>query len=56
MEFAALVSDWEAWTAAQLHHGVPYILPGRLAPLTVAGDVGRYWEPNVWLLHENLHA
>jgi hypothetical protein len=28
-----------------------YTFPGGLAPLTVAGGVGSYWEPNVWMQH-----
>jgi len=26
--------------------------PDGLAPLTVTGGTGFYWEPNVWILHE----
>jgi hypothetical protein len=29
-----------------------YVFPGGLAPLAVAGDVGSYWEPNIWMLHD----
>jgi hypothetical protein len=30
-----------------------YVFPECLAPLTidVEADVGRYWEPNVWMRH-----
>jgi hypothetical protein len=28
-----------------------YTFPGGLAPLEVHDGVGRYWEPNVWMLH-----
>jgi hypothetical protein len=52
MEFTAPVSDWEAWTGTRFHHDGSYVFPRGLAPLTVAGEVGRYWEPNVWMLHE----
>ena len=27
------------------------MFPGGLAPLTVEGGTGRYWEPNVWMRH-----
>ncbi len=29
-----------------------YVFPGGLAPLSVEGDIGHYWEPNVWVLHD----
>jgi hypothetical protein len=52
MEFTAPISDWEAWTGMRFHHDGSYVFPGGLAPLTVTGGVGRYWEPNVWMVHE----
>jgi len=52
MEFTAQVSDWEDWTKMRFQHDGSYVIPGGLAPLTVSGDVGRYWEPNVWMLHD----
>ena len=31
-----------------------YVIPGGLQPLTIDREVdeGRYYEPNVWLLHD----
>ena len=52
MEFTAQLSDWENWTGMRFHHDRNYAFPGGLAPLTVTGDVARYWEPNVWMLHD----
>lgn len=52
MEFTAPVSDWELWTGMHFERDGNYIFPGGLAPLNVAGRLGRYWEPNVWMLHE----
>jgi len=51
MEFTAEVSDWEGWTGLRFHRNGRYIIPAGLAPLTITDDVGRYWEPNVWILH-----
>lgn len=51
MEIAAPVPDWERWTGLELPQPGEYVFPGGLAPLTVAAGVGRYWEPNVWMLH-----
>ena len=52
MEFTAQVSDWEDWTGMRFHHDGSDVFPGALALLTVTGDVGRYWEPNIWMLHD----
>jgi hypothetical protein len=51
MEIAAPVADWERWLGMDLPYPGDYVFPGGLAPLTVAGGEGRYWEPNVWMLH-----
>jgi GNAT superfamily N-acetyltransferase len=47
----APVSDWESWTGMALPGDGDYVTPGMLAPLRVAGGVGRHAEPNVWLVH-----
>jgi hypothetical protein len=52
MEFTAPVSDWRHWTGMCLERDGRYLFPGGLAPLQVTDQVGRYWEPNVWMLHE----
>ncbi len=52
MEFTAPVAEWETWTGRQFRRDGSYVFPGGLAPLNVAGRIGRYWEPNVWLRHE----
>jgi len=36
----------------RFHHDGCHVFPRGLAPLTVTGDVGRYWEPNVWMFHD----
>lgn len=52
MEFSAPVPDWEAWTGCRFRRQGIHVFPGGLAPLTVTDDIGRYWEPNVWMRHE----
>ncbi len=52
MEFTAQVPDWEEWTGMHFHRDGFYVFPAGLAPLTITDDVGRYWEPNVWMLHD----
>ncbi len=52
MEITAPVADWEAWTGMRFPEDGSFVFPGGLAPLTVAGGIGQYWEPNVWVVHE----
>jgi GNAT superfamily N-acetyltransferase len=52
MEFTAPVADWEQWLGMELPQPGTYVFPGGLAPMTVTDGIGRYWEPNVWMLHQ----
>jgi hypothetical protein len=52
MEFTAAIPNWELWTGMRFHRDGHYVFPGGLAALVVADDVGRYWEPNIWMLHD----
>jgi hypothetical protein len=45
------VDEWEEWVGMRFPEDGSYTFPGGLAPLTVAGGVGSYWEPNVWMQH-----
>jgi GNAT superfamily N-acetyltransferase len=47
------VGEWEAWTEMAFPESGDYVFPRGLAPLTIdrPRDVGRYWEPNVWMRH-----
>lgn len=49
------VSDWESWVGLQFPESGTYVFPLGLAPLEVdlSADVGRYWEPNVWMHHSS---
>lgn len=51
MQIVAPAADWEEWTGLELPEPGEYVFPGGLAPLTVQAGIGRYWEPNVWMLH-----
>ena len=44
-------TEWEEWVGMRFPDDGTYTFPGGLAPLTVVDDVGRYWEPNVWMHH-----
>lgn len=45
--------DWQKWTGLHLPDTGDYVLEGGLVPMhfDVARNVGRYVEPNVWMLH-----
>jgi hypothetical protein len=47
------VSDWEDWTGMSFPESGDYVVPEALAPVSVdrEGDVARYIEPAVWMLH-----
>jgi len=51
LRITAPVEQWERWTGARFSGNGEHVFPGGLAPLTVRDGVGRYWEPNVWMLH-----
>jgi hypothetical protein len=51
LRITGTVADWEEWVGMRFPEDGAYTFPGGLAPLTVEGGIGRYWEPNVWMLH-----
>jgi hypothetical protein len=53
LRITGTVAEWEAWTQMAFPESGAYVFPQGLAPLEVdrEADVGRYWEPNVWMLH-----
>lgn len=52
MRMTASVTDWEQWTGLSFPADGSYVFPGGLAALTVSDGTGRYWEPNVWMVHD----
>ena len=52
LEIKAPLRDWERWTGMIFPEDGDYVFPRGLAPLSVKAGIGRYWEPNVWMLHE----
>jgi hypothetical protein len=54
LRITGTVAEWESWTGLPLPESGQYVFPQGLAPLVVdrEADVGRYWEPNVWMRHE----
>jgi hypothetical protein len=52
LEITAATADWESWTQMAFPDDGEYIFPEGLAPLSVRGQTGSYWEPNVWMQHD----
>lgn len=52
MRITGSVEEWQEWTGMAIPDDGTYVFPEGLAPLTVTERVGRYWEPNVWMVHE----
>ncbi len=52
MRITGSVEQWQEWTGLAFPEDGSYVFPGGLAPLTVAGGSGRYWEPNVWIVRD----
>ena len=53
LRITGTVAEWEEWTELPFPESGEYVFPGGLAPVTIdrEQDVGRYWEPNVWVRH-----
>lgn len=51
LEIRASLADWQTWTSTAFHSDGCHLFPACLAPLEVSGDLGEYFEPNVWMLH-----
>jgi GNAT superfamily N-acetyltransferase len=47
------VAEWEEWTEMAFPESGDYVFPRGLATVAIdrEEDVGRYWEPNVWVVH-----
>ncbi len=54
LRITGTVAEWESWTQMAFPESGDYVFPGGLAPVEIdrEGDRGRYWEPNVWMLHK----
>jgi GNAT superfamily N-acetyltransferase len=51
MRITGSVAEWEQWTGMAFPDDGEYTFPRGLAPLSVQAGQGRYWEPNVWIVH-----
>jgi GNAT superfamily N-acetyltransferase len=51
MQITGSVDEWTEWTGMEFRADGHYVFPHGLAPLEVRDGIGRYWEPNIWMLH-----
>jgi hypothetical protein len=53
MRISGSVADWETWTGMAFPESGEYVFPDGQATVTIdrEGDLGAYWEPNVWVVH-----
>ena len=47
------MAEWESWTGMAFPVSGDYVFPEGLATVHIDrdADLGRYWEPNVWMEH-----
>jgi hypothetical protein len=53
MTITGTVDEWEAWTGMSFPESGIYVVPGALQPVKIDREhnVGRYEDPNIWMLH-----
>jgi hypothetical protein len=56
MVITETVGKWEEWTGMRFPASGEYAVPGALNPIIIdcEGDLGRYEEPNIWILYANV--
>jgi hypothetical protein len=54
MTMVGTVGEWQEWTGLEFPGSGSYVIPGAAAPvqIDVAADLGTYFDPNVWIVHE----
>src|SRR5262245_50171499 len=53
LRITGTVAEWKEWTEMPFPESGEYGFPGGLSTVEVdrGQDAGRYWEPNVWMVH-----
>jgi hypothetical protein len=53
VQITGTVAEWEEWTQMAFPQSGDYWFPGGLSTVAIDhdGDLGSYWEPNVWMHH-----
>jgi hypothetical protein len=56
MEISGSVSDWEKWTGLEFPGSGDFVVDGALVPVSIdhGEKTGKYFEPNVWVVHKTI--
>ena len=54
LHITGTVGQWESWTQLRFPETGDYVFPAGLATVRIdrARDLGEYWEPNIWIIHQ----
>ena len=54
LHITGTVGEWEAWTRMEFPETGDYVFPAGLATVHIDRDrdLGEYWEPNIWVIHQ----
>ena len=54
LHITGTVGEWETWTRMAFPETGDYVFPAGLATVHIdrERDLGEYWEPNVWIIHQ----
>jgi GNAT superfamily N-acetyltransferase len=54
LHITGTVAEWETWTQMPFPESGDYVFPAGLATVHIDrdADLGEYWEPNIWLIHQ----
>jgi hypothetical protein len=58
LQITGTVGEWESWTGITFPESGDYVFPEGLTTVHIdrSQDRGSYWEPNVWMVHPDLHS
>jgi hypothetical protein len=58
LRITGTVAEWESWTNMAFPETGDYVFPDGLATVHIDrdADVGKYWEPNIWIVHPPIGA
>jgi GNAT superfamily N-acetyltransferase len=54
LHITGMVGEWKTWTRMAFPETGDYVFPAGLATVHIDRDrdLGEYWEPNVWIIHQ----
>ena len=54
LHITGTVGQWESWTQLEFPETGDYVFPAGLTTVHIDrdNDTGKYWEPNIWVIHQ----